>query len=79
MQDLCYEERLEEIELPTLQERRERGDLITLLKLVNNMEKIDREDLVVRVEEGERHTGGVMKKLKKSQCSGDMKKYSFPH
>lgn len=30
------------------------------------------------MEEGERLTRGHMKKLK-SQCSGDVKKYSFPH
>ena len=32
----------QDIELPTLQERRERGDLITMLKIINNMEKIDK-------------------------------------
>ena len=79
LQDLSYEERLEEIGLPTLQERRERGDLITMFKLVNNMEKIDRDDLVMKVEEEERRTRGHKKKLKKSQCLGDIKKYSFPH
>ena len=65
--------------MPTLQVRRKRGDLITMFKLVNNMEKLDREDLVVKVEEHERRTRGHMKKLKKSQCLGDIKKYSFPH
>ena len=79
LRDLSYEERLEEIGLPTLQERRERGDLITMFKLVNNMEKMDREDLVVKVEAQERRTRGHMKKLRKSQCLGDVKKYSFPH
>ena len=70
---------LEEIGLSTLQDRRERGDLITMFKLVNGIEKIDREDLVVKVEEQERRTRGHMKKLKKSQCLGDIKKYRFPH
>ncbi len=79
LEDLSYEERLEEIGLPTLQERRERGDLITMFKLVNGMEKIDRDDLVIKVEEGDRRTRGHMKKLKKSHCLGDIKKYSFPH
>ena len=32
LKDLSYEERLEEIGLPTLQERRGRGDLITMYK-----------------------------------------------
>ena len=46
LKDLNYEERLEEIGLSTLQEGSVRGDLITLLKLVNNMERVDRTDLV---------------------------------
>ena len=79
LNDLSYQERLMDIGLPTLQERRERGDLITMFKLVNNMEKVDREDLVVKVEEQERRTRGHTKKLKKTQCFGDIKKYSFPH
>ena len=52
---------------------------MTMFKLVNNMEKTDREDLVVKVEDQERRTRGHMKKLKRSQCLGDIKKYSFPH
>lgn len=35
-------------------------------------------DLVVEVEEQHRRTRGHMDKLKKRQCLGDMKKYSFP-
>ena len=31
-----YEERLKEIKLNTLEERRERGDFITIFKLMNN-------------------------------------------
>ena len=42
MRELTYEERLKEIKLPTLEERRERGDLITIYKLVNGLEKTDR-------------------------------------
>lgn len=48
--------RLEEVGLQTLQERRERGDLVTMFKLVNKMKKIDREDLLMNMEEGERQT-----------------------
>ena len=69
LRDLSYEERLEEIGLPTLQERRKRGDLITMFKLVNNMEKIDREDLVVKVEEQERRTRGHNEEIKKESIS----------
>ena len=79
LKDLNYEERLEEIGLPTLQVRRERGDLITMYKLVNKMEKVDRQDLVQHIEEGTRRTRGHQKKIRKSRCTGDIKKYSFPH
>ena len=37
--------------LPTLQDRRERGDQITLFKLVNDIEKLDKQDLVMMNEE----------------------------
>ncbi len=40
------------------------------------MEKLDREDLVVR--DGS-ETRGNSKKLKKSACRRDVKKYSFSH
>ena len=34
--------------LTTLKERRERGDLITIQKLMNNLEETDRKDLILR-------------------------------
>ena len=44
LQDLTYEERLKKIQLTTLKERKERGDLITIYKLMKiwkkNIEKI---------------------------------------
>ena len=45
LEDLTYEERLKEMQLTTL---RERGDLITIYKLMNNLEKTDRKDLILR-------------------------------
>ena len=38
LQDLPYEERLTRMELTTLEKRRERGDMITLFRLLNGME-----------------------------------------
>lgn len=78
LRDLQYEERLREMGLPTLQERRERGDLITLYKIVNGFEKMDKQDLVeIREEMG--RTRGHSKKNMKKQCVKDVRKYSFPY
>ncbi len=44
---LSYEERLKKLQLPTLTERRERGDMIMLYKCVEGMEKIDIKEYVV--------------------------------
>ncbi len=41
LRDLSYEERLMKFQLPTLTERRERGDMIMLYKCVGGIEKID--------------------------------------
>ncbi len=41
LRDLSYEERLKKLQLPTLTERKERGDMIMLYKCVEGMEKID--------------------------------------
>ena len=46
LEDLTYEERLKEMHITTLKERRERGDLITIYKLMNNLEEKDRKDLL---------------------------------
>ncbi len=62
--------------LTTLERKRERGDLIALYRIQEGLEKLDREDLVVR--DGS-ETRRKSKKLKKSACRRDVKKYSFPH
>ena len=77
LEELTYEERLKEMNLPTLKERRERGDLITIYKLVNDIEKIDREDLLLK---GQRETGylrGHGSKLRKGICLKNTKKIQF--
>ena len=42
LEDLIYDERLKQMQLNTLEERRERGDLITIYKLMNNLEETDK-------------------------------------
>ena len=49
-----------------------------MYKVVNNMERVDRDDLVLQTEEGDRRTRGHGRKIKRSRRSGDTKKYSFP-
>ena len=54
LSELTYEDRLKlkEMGLPTLQNRkeRERGDLITLYKIVNGIEKLDEQNLEMEEE-----------------------------
>ena len=59
--------------LPTLQDRRDRGDLITLYKIVNGIEKLNKKNLVM-MEEETRQIRGHSRKIKKSQCLKDTKK-----
>ncbi len=47
LRDLSYEERLKKLQLPTLTERREKGDMIMLYKYVEGMEKIDVKEYVI--------------------------------
>ncbi len=44
--ELTYEERLRRLELTTLEERRIRGDMITMYKILNGIDILDREDLI---------------------------------
>ena len=79
VEDLTYEERLKEIHLTTLKERRERGGLITIFKLMNNLEEIDRRDLILEENKVEaRNLREHKKKLQKRIYLNDTKKYSFP-
>ena len=78
LKDLTYEERLTDMGLLTLQDRRERGDLITLYKILSGIERIDNEELMVVVGEVSR-TRGHSKKIRMSKCVRDTRKYSFPH
>ena len=75
--NMTYEDRLREIGLPTLEQRRESGDLITLFKIVNGMDRVYREDLVTA--QRVRGLRGHDNQLSKGVCLKDIKKYSFPH
>ena len=80
LKDLTYEERLKEMELPALQARREKRDQITMYKIVNRIDKVDKQDLVVlKEDDGGGRMRGHSKRIRKRQCLRDIKKYSFPH
>ncbi len=52
---LQHQDRLREINQSTLEQRRERGDLIQILKFWNKMDVTDNENLLLREEENTRH------------------------
>ena len=41
LKNLSYEERLQELNLPTLQYRRRRGDVIQMFKIIHGIDEID--------------------------------------
>ena len=75
LRELTYEDRLKEMNITTLEKRRERGDLINVYKMVTGMDRSGK-DLLRRDTDT---TRGHNKKLKKEHCKRDIKKYSFPH
>ncbi len=79
LKGLSYKNRLKEMQLTTLQERKERRDLVTIYKLMNELEKVDREDLLLTTERETRHLRGHRKKLRKGRYLNNKKEYGFPH
>ena len=75
--DLTYEERVKEMHLTTLKEKKERVDLITIYRLMNNLEETDKKDLILRRKGEARNFREHKKKLQKGICFNDTKKYSF--
>ena len=79
MRGMTYEERLSAMDLPTLESRRERGDLIQVYKLLNEMDIVDNEELLLReeVDVDGRKTRGHTKKLRRGRCLRDIKNIVF--
>ena len=76
LRDLSYEERLKVLNLPSLKERRTRGDLITIYKCATGMIEIDKQDFI---EFSNRTTRGHSKKIQKKRGDKDVRKFNFPN
>ena len=75
---MTYEERIRAMDLPTLEQRRERGDLIQVYKLMKGIDEVDYENLIPKENSTIRSSRSHSKKLTKGTCLKDVKKYSFP-
>ena len=76
LQGLTYEERLEKLEITSLEERRVRGDVINMYKCIKGKQFVDKENFV-ELTQGK--TRGHKLKVQKAKGLKDVKKYSFPN
>ena len=75
-QNKSYENRLKELNLYSMEYRRQRGDMIQVYKIINQMDRLDVSDFFqVR----NRKTRGHSKKIFKPSIYKDVRKYSFSH
>ena len=72
---LNYTDRMKDLGLPSLQYRRTRADLIEVFKIINGIDKCDKDQLF-RMQTDQR-TRGHTQKLFKRQFRLDLRKYSF--
>ena len=75
LRDLSYEERLYNLNLPTLEYRRKRGDLIQLYKMIHGMDDID---VTKFVSFSTNTTRGHTLKLNKPRCKKSVRLNAFP-
>ena len=71
---LKYEERLKEMQLSTFKERRERGELITIHMLMNNLEEINRKNVIFIRKRETANLRVTQEKLQKGICLNYTKK-----
>ena len=78
LSDLPYEERLKELQLSTLEDRRTRGDLIEVFKLVHGIENIDYSQFFTIVRSGSGMvTRGHQLKIEVPYCRTERRKNFF--
>jgi len=78
LKDKDYHERLRHLNLWTLEERRNRQDLIEVFKMYKGFTKLDISELFVR-DLNVKGTRGHTAKLEKPSCTSDCRKYFFSH
>jgi len=78
LKDKNYHERLRHLNLRTLEESRNRQDLIEVFKMYKEFTKLDISELIIRDLNAKR-TRGHTAKLEKTNCTRDCKKYFFSH
>lgn len=72
IKDFTYQQRLEYLKLPSLNYRRQRGDMIQVYKIINGIDRLPAEDLFKRNTTG--RTRGHTYKLQKENCQLDVRK-----
>ena len=77
LKEVPYEERLNRLEISTLEERRVRGDMITMYKIVHGVDILDRDNLIKMASSN--YLRGHPNKILKDICTSDIRKYSFPY
>ena len=75
LKHLAYEERLQELNLPIVQYRRRRGDLIQMFKIIHGIDDIDSSKFVSF---NENTTRGHSLKLNKPRCLKSLRLNAFP-
>ena len=76
LRNLTYLERLKKLKLWTLEERRNRGDLIEVYKMCKGFTHVKMEELFV-LDDNIKGTRGHRYKLLKGRCVSDVRKYFF--
>ena len=74
LRNKSYDERLKDLMLPSLEDRRARGDMIMTYKMINGFEKVEANRLWMT---NNNRTRGHNSKLKKTRCRLDIRKYAF--
>ena len=75
LRNLCYEDRLRKLKLPSLWHRRRRGDMIQVYKITSGIDRIDPQLFFCRPEKSS--TRGHSQKLTKQHSRTDLRSKSF--